>query len=65
MKLKGPIRQKYDRKNSHKMKSFRRIYGLKYSLKGHKDRNRHKKRIKRVDKLGWFMSDMNCNIPIT
>ena len=33
-----------------------RIYGMKYSWKGHKDRNRDKNRIKRVGKLGWFMS---------
>ena len=33
-----------------------RIYGIKYSRKGHKDTNRHKNRIKRVGKLGWFMS---------
>ena len=33
-----------------------RIYGLKYSGKGHKDRNRHKNRVKGVGKLGWFMS---------
>ena len=29
---------------------------MKYSRKGHKDRNRHKNRIKRMGKLGWFMS---------
>ena len=33
-----------------------RIYGMKYSGKGHKDRNRHKNRVKGVGKLGWFMS---------
>ena len=39
---------------------------MKYSWKGHEDRNRHKKRIKRgAGKLGWFMSDMNRNIPTT
>ena len=34
---------------------------------GHKDRNRRKNRIKkkRVGKLGWFMSDINCNVPTT
>ena len=25
-------------------------------LKGHEDRNRHKNTIRKVDKLGWFMS---------
>ena len=29
---------------------------MKYSGKGHEDRNRQKKRINRVGKLGWFMS---------
>ena len=33
-----------------------RIYGMKYSGKGHKDRNRHKNRVKGVGTLGWFMS---------
>ena len=34
-----------------------RMYGLKYGLKGHKDRHGHKNRIKkRVGKIGWFMS---------
>ena len=34
-----------------------RIYGMKYSWKGHEDRNRHKNRIKRVGMLGWCMSE--------
>ena len=34
-------------------------------LKGPKDRNRHKNRIKRVGKLGWFTSGINRNIPAT
>ena len=40
---------------------------MKYSRKDHKDRNRHENRItkKAVGKLGWFMSDMNRNIPTT
>ena len=33
-----------------------RIYRMKYSWKGHKNRNRHKNRIKRVGKLGWLLS---------
>ena len=28
---------------------------MKYSLKGHQDRKRHKNRINRMGKLGWFM----------
>ena len=32
---------------SEKAESCRGIYGMKYGLKGHKDRNRHKNRIKR------------------
>ena len=35
---------------------FWRIYGMKYSWKSHKDRDRHKNRLKGVGKLGWFMS---------
>ena len=35
-----------------------RIYGIKCSLKGYKDRNRHKKKnFNGVGKLGWFMSE--------
>ena len=52
--LKGPVRQKLDRKN--RVRKLWRIYGMKCSWKGHKDRNRHKHRIKGVGKLGWFMS---------
>ena len=37
-------------------RAFGRIYGMKYSWKGHKDRNRHTNRLKRVGKLGWFKS---------
>ena len=36
-----------DRKNRvRKRRAVRRIYGMKYSWTGHKDRNRHKNRIK-------------------
>ena len=43
-----------------------RIYGTKYSWKNHKDRSRHKNRIKKgVGKLSWFISDINRNIPAT
>ena len=34
-----------------------RIYEMKYSWKGHKDRNRHKKRLQGVGKLRWFVSE--------
>ena len=50
--MKGPIREKYDQKNRvREQRVVGRIYGMKYSSKGHKDRNRHKNRIKRVGKL--------------
>ena len=40
--MKGPIKQKQDRKNRvRKWRVVGKIYGIKYSLKGHKDRNRH------------------------
>ena len=38
---------------------------MKYNRKDHKDGNRHKNRIKGVGKLGWFVSDINRNIPTT
>ena len=41
--MKGPIKQKKGRKNRvRKRRVVGRIYGMKYSWKGHKDRNRHK-----------------------
>ena len=42
-----------------------RICGMKYSWKGHNDRNRHKNRIKRVGKLGWFMSKARGSVSAT
>ena len=40
--------ERYDRKNRvRKRRVVGRIYGMKYSLKGHEDRNRHKDRMKR------------------
>ena len=48
---------------SEKTESCWENFGMKYSWKGHKNRNRHKNRIKRSGKLGWFMSDINHNIP--
>ena len=42
-----------------------RFYGMKYSWKGHKDRNRHKNRIKRSGQARIvYVKDINCNIPI-
>ena len=40
---------------SEKAKSCWENLWKEIQLKGHKDRNRHKNRIKRVGKLGWFM----------
>ena len=55
LQLKGPVRRKQDGKNrARKQRIVGRIYGMKHSWKGHKDRN--KNRIKRVGKLGCFMS---------
>ena len=48
-----------ERTNKTRVRNWRvvgRIYGMKCSLKGCKDRNRHKNRVIRVGKLGWFMS---------
>ena len=42
-----------------------RICGMKYSWKGHKDRKRHKNRLKGVGKFCWFMSGVSRNIPTT
>ena len=52
--MKGPIRQREERKNRvRKRRVVGRIYGMKYSRKGHKDRNKLKNRIfkKRVGKF--------------
>ena len=55
--MKGPIQQKYNQKNRvKKWKVAARLYGTEHSLKGHKDGNRHKNRIKIEGKLGGFMS---------
>ena len=50
-----------------KRKGFGRIYGMKYSRKGHKDRNRHKSRIKKRSGQAWlvYVKDTNRNIPTT
>ena len=43
-----------------------RIYVMKYSWKDHKDRNRHKNRIKRSGQAGLvYGKDINRNIPTT
>ena len=45
--VEGPVRQKQDRKHRvRKRRVVERIYGIKYSSKGHVDRNRHTNRIK-------------------
>ena len=41
---------------SEKAESCRENLQNEAQFTGHKDRNRHKNRIKRVGKLGWFMS---------
>ena len=49
-----------------KRKLVGRIYGMKYSWKHHKDRNRRKNRIKRSGQARWvYISDINRNIPTT
>ena len=43
-----------------------RIYGTKYSWKGHKDRNRHKNRVQRSGQARLiYVMDINRNIPTT
>ena len=43
-----------------------RIYGMKYSRKGHKERNRYKNRIKRSGQARLvYVEDLNRNIPTT
>ena len=41
---------------SEKAESCRENSWNEIQLKGHKNRNRHKNRVKGVDKRGWFMS---------
>ena len=48
--------EKRPEEQSEKAESCRENLWNEIQLKGHKDRNRHKKRIKRVGKLGWVMS---------
>ena len=48
IQLKGPIRQRWDQRNRVRIQRVvGRTYGIKYIWKGHKDRNKHKNRIKR------------------
>ena len=65
--LKGPIRQNQDRKNRvRKRRVVGRTYGIKYSWKGHKDRSRHKNRIKRSGQARViYVENINRNIPST
>ena len=47
----------YDQKNRVRKRGVvGRIYGMKYSRKGHKGRKRHRNGMKRVGKLGRFVS---------
>ena len=62
------MRQKLDRKNRvKKRRVVRRIYGMKHSWKGHKDRNRHKNRIKKRSGQARliYVKNINRNIPTT
>ena len=65
--MKGPIRQKYDRKNRvRKRRVVGRIYGMAYSGKVHKDRSRHTNRIKRSGQAQLvFVTNTNRNILTT
>ena len=65
--MKGPIRQKLNQKNRvRKPRVVGRIDGMKYSSKGHKDRNRHKNRIKRSGQARLvYIKAINRNIPTT
>ena len=65
--LKAPLRQRSDRKNrARKRRVVGRIYRMKYSWKGHKDRNRHKNRITRIGQARLLcVIDMNPKIPTT
>ena len=49
-----------------KRRVVRRIYGMKYSWKGHKNRNRHKNRMKRSGQARLvYVKDINCDILTT
>ena len=55
-----------ERRRVRKWRLVRRISGMKYSWKGHKDRNGHKNRMKRSGQA-WlgYVKDINRNIPTT
>ena len=63
----GPIGQNKDQKKRvRKQRLVGRIYGMKYSSKGHKDRNRHRNRVKRSGQARLlYVFDINHNIPAT
>ena len=66
--MKGPIRQKLDQKNRvRKRRVVGRIDGMKYSSEGHKDRNKHKNRIKKRSGQARlvYIKAINRNIPTT
>ena len=51
---------------SEKRRVIERIYGMKYSWKGHKDRKRHKSRIRRSGQERLvYVQNINRNIPTT
>ena len=62
-----PIRQKKDLKNRvRKCRVVRRIYAMKYSWKGLKDRNKHKDSIKRSEQARLvYVRNINHSIPTT
>ena len=59
--------EREDRKTRvRKQRVAGRIHGMKYCSKGHKDRNRHKNRIKRSGQARLvYVIDINHNIPTT
>ena len=65
--MKGPIRQIYDRKNRvRKRRVVGRIYGMTYSGKVRKDKNRHTNRIKGSGQAGLvYVKNIKRNIPTT
>ena len=63
--MKGPVRQKKrPEEQSEKAESCRENLGNKIQLKG-PYRQKQTQEQKKVGKLGWFMSDINRNIPTT
>ena len=62
-----PIRQRYERKNIVRKRRYAgRIYEMKFSGKGLKNRNRHKNRIQRSGQAELvYVKGINHNIPTT